>query len=287
MKIQRISAVCKKMGFWVAMGILLFGIITPLYVMVTTSVKTDTEITRGILGISKITLQHYREVLVKNPAWGAYMGTNLLLPLWNSLIVALSVTFVSLIVGLLAAYGLTIIQPKGKDILSAYILFAYIFPPFILVIPLSVILNKVGLLDSLVGVGISHLIITVAFVTWIMKGYFMTIPRELHDAALVDGCSKVGALVRVIVPVSIPGVVPAAIFSFARSWSDLLFALVILTSKESFTLPLAATMMTFGEYYKWGNLMATAVISSIPPVILYMIIQRYLVTGLTAGAVKS
>lgn len=119
-----------------------------------------------------------------------------------------------------------------------------------------------------------------------LRGYFLGIPRDLYDAGLIDGCSKLGVLTRIVLPVSAPGLVTAAIFAFTQSWSELLFALVIINKKELYILPIVATMLKIGDVYVWGQLMATAVIAAIPPVILYMFIQRYVVQGLMRGAVK-
>lgn len=265
---------------------LLVFVFIPIYWALTTSLKPDSDIQKGTLGLSGFTLSHYSNIFQEALVWGSFMGTNVTLPLRNSIIVALATTVVSLFVGALAAYGLTMLPIRGRDFISMYVLFAYVFPPFILIVPLSILLKRLGLLDTLTGLGLSHLIITVPFVTWMIRGYFMTIPGELRQAALVDGCSELGALGRVVLPVAAPGIVTAAIFSFTNSWSELLFALVIVTRNEYFTLPLSATMMAFGDIFRWGELMAIAIVSMIPPTLLYMLIQRYLVKGLMAGAVK-
>jgi ABC-type glycerol-3-phosphate transport system permease component len=260
-----------------------------MYWVVITSFKPASETQAGKLGsltISSFTLDNYKKILLRNPLWEAYVGKNILTSLKNSFIVALSVTAVALIVGPLAGYALAMLSIKGKGLISSYVLFAYIFPPFILMIPLVISLTKMGLVNSLVGVGFAHLIISVPFATWMLRGYFLGVPKDLHDAALIDGCSKVAVLVRIVLPISAPGLVTAAIFAFTQSWSQLLFALVIVNSKELYTLPIVATMLKIGDVYIWGQLMATAIIAAAPPVILYMFIQRYVVRGLMAGAVK-
>jgi len=279
----------QRIIFIMGLVLILAIVLTPMYWVVITSFKPASETEGGKLGnlgISSFTLDNYKKILLHNPLWEAYVGKNILTSLKNSFLVALSATAVALVVGPLAAYALAMLSIKGKGLISGYVLFAYVFPPFILMIPLAISLAKMGLVDSLVGVGFAHLIISVPFTTWMLRGYFLAVPRELQDAALIDGCTKVGVLVRVVLPVSAPGLVTAAIFAFTQSWSELLFALVIVNSKELYTLPIVTTMLKIGDVYIWGQLMATAVVAATPPVILYMFIQRYIVRGLMAGAVK-
>jgi len=285
MRMRRSQRIIFIMGLILILAIVL----APMYWVVITSFKPASETEGGKLGnlgISSFTLDNYKKILLHNPLWEAYVGKNILTSLKNSFLVALSATAVALVVGPLAAYALAMLSIKGKGLISGYVLFAYVFPPFILMIPLAISLAKMGLVDSLVGVGFAHLIISVPFTTWMLRGYFLAVPRELQDAALIDGCTKVGVLVRVVLPVSAPGLVTAAIFAFTQSWSELLFALVIVNSKELYTLPIVTTMLKIGDVYIWGQLMATAVVAATPPVILYMFIQRYIVRGLMAGAVK-
>jgi len=279
----------QKVTFIFGLILILAFVLVPMYWVVITSLKPPSETEGGKLGdlrISSFTLDNYRKILIRNPLWEAYVGKNILTSLKNSFVVALSATSVALIVGPLAAYALAMLPIRGKGVVSSYVLFAYIFPPFILMIPLVIFLTKLRLVNSLVGVGFAHLIISVPFTTWMLRGYFLGIPRDLQDAALIDGCSKIGVLLKVVLPISAPGLVTAAIFAFTQSWSELLFALVIVNSKELYTLPIVVTMLKIGDVYIWGQLMATAVIAATPPVILYMFIQRYVVQGLMAGAVK-
>lgn len=285
MRMRRSQRITFILGLILILGLVL----VPMYWVVITSFKPASETEGGKLGnlgISSFTLDNYKKILLRNPLWEAYVGKNILTSLKNSFVVALCATAVALIVGPLAGYALAMLSIKGKGLISSYVLFAYVFPPFILMIPLLISLTKLGLVNSLVGVGFAHLIISVPFTTWMLRGYFLGVPKDLQDAALIDGCSKVAVLVRIVLPVSAPGLVTAAIFAFTQSWSELLFALILVNSKEIYTLPIVTTMLKIGDVYIWGQLMATAVIAAAPPVILYMFIQRYIVRGLMAGAVK-
>jgi multiple sugar transport system permease protein len=131
-----------------------------------------------------------------------------------------------------------------------------------------------------------HLIIVVPYCTWMLRGYFLSVPKTLEDAALIDGCSKMGALLRVVLPVSAPGVASAAIFSFTLSWQEMLFAMITLESHEKFTLPIALRAMVVGDFIQWGKLMAGALIAILPPAIVYLLLQRFIVGGLMSGSVK-
>jgi len=267
--------------------LLLLFTLFPIYWMLVASLQPDKAIMQGTIDLSKFTFEQYRRVLIYNPSWELMFGPNLWRPIWNSLGVATGTTLISLTIATLAAYGVSIQQVRHRKAISSFILFAYTFPPFILVVPLSMLLNKLMLIDSLAGLTIAHLVITVPFCTWQLRGYFLSIPRELNSAALVDGCSRSSALLRVILPSALPGLVAAAIFAFSRSWMNLLFALVLITSSDLYTVPMAATFTVFGDVYKWGELMAVGVIATIPSTVLYMVIQKYVVSGLTAGAVKA
>jgi multiple sugar transport system permease protein len=159
--------------------------------------------------------------------------------------------------------------------------------PFFLMIPLNILINMIKLGDSLIGLILAHLAHTVPFSTWILRGYFMGMPKDIEDSALVDGCSRFQTLWRVVLPISAPGLVTATVFSFTLSWDDLIFALVILSKPRNYTLPLAiAFFMQGGEVYAWGELAASTILATFPPVILYLIIQKYVVSGLTGGAIK-
>lgn len=234
------------------------------------------------------TLSNYFDLF--NPAKAAARATrfeNFTGPLLNSSIVALSVTILSVLLGSFSAYNLARFNYKGKNFASLYMLFAYVFPPFFLMIPLYIVINMMKLGNTLYGLILAHLAHTLPFSTWILRGYFMSMPKDLEDSALVDGCNRFQTLYRIVFPLSAPGLVTAAIFSFTLSWDDLIFALVILSSSEKYTLPLAiAFFMQGGEVYAWGELAASTILATIPPVLLYLLIQRYVISGLTGGAIK-
>lgn len=271
----------------IALTVMAVFVATPLFFMVLTSMKPTADVDAGKLGITTFTLENFIQIFSSNISIGSfYSDTGVMVPVLNSTMVALAATLVSVIIGALAAYGMTMTDMRGKRALSIYVLFAYVFPSFILLIPVSIVLHRFGLTDTLAGLTLAHMIITVPFATWMMRGYFLTIPRELEEAARVDGCSRWQSLIRVIMPVAAPGVATAAIFAFTQSWDELLFALVLMSSQTNYTLPVVSTFLVFGDVYHWGPLMAIGVISALPPAALYLFVQRYIVSGMTAGSVK-
>jgi multiple sugar transport system permease protein len=278
--------------FWkiVAVTFMLILVCVPLYWVVLTSLKPDTETMGGGLGklyTNNLTFENYKKVFVYNPQWVGYLGNNLWPAIMNSFFISGIVTLIAVIVGTFAAYGLTKFPTRFNSTVSSFVLFAYVFPAFILVGPLSMLLSKVGIIDSRMGVIVAHLLIAVPFTTWMMRSYFVTIPTSLVEAGMIDGTNKIGALFRIVLPLTAPGMITAAVFAFTRSWADLLYSLIIISTTSKMTLPLAITMMKVGDVYQWGTLMTAALVAAAPPVIIYAVLQKYVVGGMTAGAVKS
>jgi multiple sugar transport system permease protein len=154
-------------------------------------------------------------------------------------------------------------------------------------VPLYVIVTALGLGNTQQGLILTYLTFTIPFCTWMLMGYFRGMPVELEEQAMVDGCTKIGAMLRILLPLSAPGLVASAIFSFTLAWNEFLLALVITMDQSTMTVPIKLSMMVVGDQYIWGQLMAGAVLASIPVGILYFIGQRFVVQGLAAGAVKS
>jgi len=255
-------------------------ILAPVYWMVVTSIRPPNDIYKKSLIPSQITLSNYVEIFSNKPLRQFHIY------ILNSTIVAVSVMCISLIIGSLAGYSLVFFSYKGRELASAYILFAYVFPGFVLMVPIYSIFTSLGLKNTYLGLILAHLIWNVPFSTWMLRGYFMGIPKDLIDSAMVDGCTHLTILLRIVLPIAAPGLVTAAIFSFVGSWDEMLYALLLMDKEEMLTLPIGILRFAFGEAYHWGPLMAAAVISALPPAILYTLIQRYLMKGLLAGAVK-
>ena len=276
----------QKVGIVIVAFLILVLVIPPFYWTITASLKTEGEIADGTFGLAHPTLENYVGILTGSTWYGGYTTKSILNPLKNSLIVSLIATGVSLLIGSLAAYGLVFARLRARNAVSTYVLIAYIFPAFVLIVPFSMILASFRLINTLFGLTIAECVLTVPFVTWMLTGYFKTVPEEINSAAFVDGCSMPRCLISVILPMCLPGLVTAAIFSFCRAWGDILFPLIIINSERLFVLPLAVSMYAFEDIFIWGPLMASALVSALPPLILYMFVQKYVVKGLMSGAIK-
>lgn len=207
--------------------------------------------------------------------------------LMNSTLAAAGSVTLSMIVSVLAGYSLSRFRVRGGNELGLFILTAKMLPATLLVIPLFSIFRNVGLIGSIWSLVIAHSTLIIPFTTWMLKGYFDTIPRELEQAAMVDGCSPMGAMVRVILPVATPGLAATALYAFVLSWADYAYARTFLiNAQDNWTANLGITTMK-GEYVTdWNEISAAAVFVAIPILLIYMFLERYLVGGLTAGAEK-
>ena len=222
------------------------------------------------------TFEHYRTV------WNE---GSLLTYSENSLIVALVSTALGLLLGVPAAYALARMEFRGERFLLLGILSTRMIPPVAFIIPFFVIFTGLGLKDTYTALVIVYLTIILGFVIWMMRSYFLDIPRELEEAAEMDGCSRWGTFLRVILPLALPGLATSAIFSFIFSWNEFLYAMV-LTARNAKTLPLGIYNWVSYEEVKWGELTAAAVIAMLPVVIFYVFVQKALIRGLTMGAIK-
>ncbi|MBA4221775.1 MAG: carbohydrate ABC transporter permease [Methylobacterium sp.] len=225
------------------------------------------------------------------PRWGVFgqimAERPILLWLGNSALAATGAVAISMVVSVLAGYSLSRFRVRGGQSLGLFILTAKMLPATLLVIPLFGIFRNLELIGSLWSIILAHATLIIPFTTWMLKGYFDTIPRELEQAAMVDGCSPLGAMVRVILPVSAPGLAATALYGFVLSWSDYAYARTFLTNaQDNWTANLGITTMK-GEYISnWSDISAASILVALPILAIYLFLERYLVGGLTAGAEK-
>lgn len=225
------------------------------------------------------------------PRWNVFAKVfeerPILLWLGNSALAAIGAVSISMVVSVLAGYSLSRFRVRGGHNLGLFILTAKMLPATLLVIPLFGIFRTVGLIGSMWSIILAHATLIIPFSTWMLKGYFDTIPRELEQAAMVDGCSPLGAMVRVILPVSAPGLAATALYGFVLSWSDYAYARTFLTNaQENWTANLGITTMK-GEYVSnWSDISAASILIALPVLLIYLFLERYLVGGLTAGSDK-
>ena len=224
-----------------------------------------------------LTIQNYVDLFAKWPM-ARWLG--------NSTIVVTVTTVCSLVIAVLAAYSLARLRYRGAQTIAKTVLFMYLLPQVLLYIPLFLLLNTLDVLNSRLSLFLTYPTFILPFCTWILIGYFRTIPEELEDAARIDGCNRLQVLYLVVMPLAKPAIVTAAIFSLASAWNEFLYALVFLNSEYLKTVQIGVASLRFSDMIFWGVMMAGAVIATLPPVLLYMFLQKFVVEGLTAGAVK-
>jgi multiple sugar transport system permease protein len=204
----------------------------------------------------------------------------------NSLVVAISATLLTLLIGSLAGFAFSRFHFKGKDLFLLIFLLSQMLPGASVIIPLFQLIRKAGLYDSYIGLILTHTAVLLPFVIWLLYGFFKTIPKEVEDAALIDGCSQLEAMRKVILPLALPGLGATALFAFLGSWNEFFFALILTTSDTVRTIPVGIGLFV-GEYRDvWNQMSAAAIFFSIPPLLLFLIMQKTFVKGLSAGALK-
>jgi multiple sugar transport system permease protein len=254
----------------------------PFYFMLVTSFKSDGElydlkavpflIQRGA------TLEHYQLLLRDTPflTW-----------LFNSVLVSVLATGISIVIAILAAYSLARLRFRGAPSFGTAVFITYLVPTTLLFLPLAQVVNRLGLADSVWALIVTYPTFLVPFCTWLLLGYFRTIPQEIEECAMVDGCTRFQALIRIVLPVAIPGIVCAVLFAFTISWNEFIYALTFISSTAQKTTTVGVTAeLIRGDIFYWGSLMAGAVLGSIPIVLVYVVFMDYYVSGLTQGAIK-
>jgi ABC-type glycerol-3-phosphate transport system permease component len=252
----------------------------PFLWMLTSSFKSRPEIfTRVPVLIPQApTLANYRYVLTQTPA---------LIYFRNSLIIALSTTLLALLLTTLGAYALSRFRFRMRQQIGVWLIAGQMFPGVLMLIPLFVTLARLELVNTFIGLIIVNTMGALPFSTWMLKGYFDTVPVDLEESAMIDGCSRLGAVRRVFLPVAAPGIAAVALFSFTLAWQEFMFALTMMKEMDKYTLSVGINFFVgMGGTVVWGNIMAMAVLIIVPGLIFFLFLQRYMITGLTAGAIK-
>ena len=258
----------------------LFIVLFPVAWILSTSLKTIPE-----------TYQWPPTLLPENPTFEAYVKIwslkNFSVYFKNSLIVSSLSTLLSVTLACLAAYGFSRYEFRGKRFLLFFFLMTQMVPAVLLLLPYFVMMRSLNLLNSYPALVFAYTSFALPFCTWMLKGFLDSIPIEIDDAALIDGCSRLQALIRVVLPLALPGIAATTFFSFLVAWNHYLFALGLATNPSMYTLPVGISS-TIGEFrVEWNALMAGAAIASLPTILIYSLLERFFVQGLTAGAVKS
>lgn len=267
-----------KAGLVIAAVIIAIYSAFPIYWMIVSSLREPASLLNQISLIpSPLSLESYRNLLELTDYPQHFV---------NSVAVAVVTVAVTMVFSVMIAYAVTRQRIRGKKLIVGAMLYAYMFPPLLIAIPMFTIFAKLGLSDTLTGVIASHLTLTLPLGVWFLWGFFKSMPFELEEAAMVDGCTRLGAFLRVVLPISLPGLITVAIFSFLLSWTDYTFALVMIGSDANKTLPVGLASMVGSFDLRWGEVMAGSTLIALPLFAAFAMLTQYFIQGLGAGAVK-
>ena len=265
---------------YIPLLVFLFVLLFPFYWMGITAFKPNAELlsrTGNPFWVIAPTLAHFEHLLFRTayPDW-----------MWNTLLISTISTFFSLFASVLAAYAIERLRYIGSRQVGLSIFLAYLVPPSILFIPLAFMVFKLGLYDTRWALILTYPTFLIPFCTWLLMGYFRSIPFELEECALIDGATRLQILTKIVLPLAVPGLISAGIFAFTLSWNEFIYALTFISSSENKTVPVGViTELVEGDVYHWGALMAGALLGSVPVAIMYSFFVEYYVAGMT-GAVK-
>ena len=274
----------KWLWFYLPMALFIVALLFPFYWMMVTTLKPDGELYRpwnhplySPFWTSAPTLDHVRSLL-QDTLFGTWM--------WNTMLIATVATLISLFCGVIGGYALARLRFGWAGLLGTAIFVTYLVPQTLIFIPLSDIIREYRIGDTSWALILTYPTFLIPFCTWLMMGYFKTIPKELEECARIDGATRFGAMVRIIFPIAVPGILSAGIFAFTLSWNEFIYALIFLSSPERKTVPVGVVSeLIRGDIYFWGQLMAGALLGSVPVALVYSFFVEYYVTGLT-GSVK-
>jgi len=275
----------RAVGRWIRIYIpilaLLFLTLFPFYWMAITTFKSPSELfdfNQSPLFVRQPTLEHWKELLLHTnfPRWSV-----------NTIIVAVLSTAISLFCSILAGYSLARLRYRGANAMGWGIFITYLVPPTLLFLPLTFVIRSLHIFNNLLSLILTYPTFLIPFCTWLLIGYFKSIPRELEESAMVDGATRLQAMTRIVIPLALPGILSAGLFAFTLSWNEFLYALIFLNDSAVKTIPVGATQAVIhGDDFFWGQLMAGALLGSVPVALLYSFFVDHFVSGLTAGAVK-
>ena len=272
----------RMLRLYLPLAVCLVFMLFPFYWMLITSIKPNRELySQKIMPliVHQPTLKHYIDLLTE---------TNFITWTYNTMLVAVITTAVSLILGTMMAYPLARMKFPGAAVVAIGVAATYLVPQPLLFIPMADIINRLDLGNTLTAVMLTYPTLLIPFCAWLLMGYFKSVPRELEEAARIDGASRFQAMTRIVLPLCTPGLLSAGIFAFTLAQNEFLYALIFLAKSEVRTVPVGAiTELIRGDVFYWGQLMAAALLGSVPVAIIYSFFVDYYVAGLTAGSVKT
>ena len=265
---------------WGVLILLLGLVLFPFYWILNTSLKTTAQIqrTEGIYVPRPFTLEHYRDL---------FRTTHFTDWLQNSATAAVGTTLLTILISSLAAYSISRLTYPGRRVLATWVMITYLIPPSLLFIPLYTILRQLQLVNTLWALLVSYPTFTVPFCTWLLMGFYKAIPRDLEEAAMIDGHSRLGAFVKIVIPLSVAGILTVVIFTFTLVMQEFVYAMTFITTARNYTVSVGVpTFLVHGDVYFWGSIMAGAFIAAVPVAIVYNFFVDRFIAGFTVGAIK-
>jgi multiple sugar transport system permease protein len=281
MKRKPARLLTRLFGVYLPLAAFIFFALFPFYWMLISSFKANPELyslKANRLWIANPTLDQFRDLFAK---------TAIIQWLWNSFFVSFLTAFISMSFGIMAGYALARLKFPGAQAFGLATFITYLVPTTLIFIPLARVVQSLGLSDSIWALVVTYPTFLIPFCTWMLIAYFKSIPKDMEECAMIDGCSRIGAMIRIVLPMAIPGVIFSAMFSFTLSWNEFVYALTFISNTTHKTMSVAVpTELIRGDAYFWGELMAASLLGSVPVALLYSFFMDYFVSGLTAGALK-
>ena len=281
MKRKRIRMLKKVLGVYLPLAAFLVFALFPFYWMLISSFKANPELyslKANRLWIAHPTLDQFRDLFAK---------TEILRWMFNSFFVSFVTAFISMAFGIMAGYALARLKFPGAQAFGLATFITYLVPTTLIFIPLARVVQSFGLSNSIWALVVTYPTFLIPFCTWMLIAYFKSIPKDMEECAMIDGCSRIGAMIRIVLPMAIPGVIFSAMFGFTLSWNEFVYALTFISDTTHKTMSVAVpTELIRGDAYFWGELMAASLLGSVPVALLYSFFMDYFVSGLTAGALK-
>jgi len=281
MKPKWVRTLKKILGVYLPLAAFLVFALFPFYWMLISSFKANPELyslKANRLWIANPTLDQFRDLFAK---------TAIIKWLWNSFFVSFLTAFISMTFGIMAGYALARLKFPGAQAFGLATFITYLVPTTLIFIPLARVVQSFGLSNSIWALVVTYPTFLIPFCTWMLIAYFKSIPKDMEECAMIDGCSRIGAMVRIVLPMAIPGVIFSAMFGFTLSWNEFVYALTFISDTTHKTMSVAVpTELIRGDAYFWGELMAASLLGSVPVALLYSFFMDYFVSGLTAGALK-
>jgi multiple sugar transport system permease protein len=281
MRRKRLRKIKRVFGLYLPLAVFLFFALFPFYWMLLSSFKSNPELYNlraNRLWIKSPTIEQFQELFRK---------TTILRWLWNSFFVSFLTSLISLTLGIMAGYALARLKFPGAEAFGLTTFITYLVPTTLIFIPLASVVRSFGLSNSIWSLVVTYPTFLIPFCTWMLIAYFKSISKDMEECAMIDGCSRIGAMIRIVIPMAIPGIVFSGMFSFTLSWNEFVYALTFISDTTHKTMSVAVpTELIRGDAYFWGELMAASLMGSVPVALLYSFFMDYFVSGLTAGALK-